>query len=688
MKVASALFTACLARLLSSSSGAHLLAEGAGGDVKRSPVSKVVTLLRDMQQELEKEAEEDAEIYEKMDCWCTTNDKEKTAATASAEARLEELATTLETTAANSARLAQEIKSHEEDLARCRTSLDTATALREKQAAEFNGEEKDMLQSISALKAAIVVLSKHHRGTELLDGGALRGILDVVRFQMQKHDRLLRGVLTPRQRRSVLLEEKRPVSFRQSQAYAPQSGEIFGILEQMEETFANNLSEAQKEEMANRRAHEGLKAAKEDEIRATQAALEEKRTQLSEVDEKHAQAVEELDDTQQSLSADQKFLLDLKAKCRESDSEYGARKKLRAEEISAVVEAISILSSDEAHDAFSRTFSPALLQARTAFGSRRQHGRGRRAAAILSAAAGRTGEPKLAALAVAVGSDPLEQVRTAIDDLIAELIQEGELEIKERDSCIDRQRENELTTEKYQREKGDLEAKAATLRSEIEELTSNLKTATEEIANLQLQMKRRGEDRELENKEFQSTVTDQQQTQALLRKAIAVLRKVYKVPGASAALVQRKGAQEPSPPGFKAYGTSRAAGGAVGLLEGILQDAIEMEKDVVNDEQAAQKEYEDFVQDTNAAIQSKQSGIINKNNDKAKAEQELIAAQEDIRAAAKELETLANTASAITLECSFLIKNFDIRQEARDEEVEALQQAKAIMGIEGDSAFS
>merc|ERR1719441_41096 len=63
---------------------------------KNRPVSKVITLLKDMLKQLEKEAEEDEEIYDKMACWCETNDKEKTKAIADAEARIEDLTTKIE----------------------------------------------------------------------------------------------------------------------------------------------------------------------------------------------------------------------------------------------------------------------------------------------------------------------------------------------------------------------------------------------------------------------------------------------------------------------------------------------------------------------------------------------------------------------------------------------------------------
>merc|ERR1719293_468446 len=84
---------------------------------KNRPVSKVITLLKDMQKQLEKEAEEDEEIYDKMACWCETNDKEKTKAIADAEARIADLTTQIEEATALSARLSTEIKNLEKEVA-------------------------------------------------------------------------------------------------------------------------------------------------------------------------------------------------------------------------------------------------------------------------------------------------------------------------------------------------------------------------------------------------------------------------------------------------------------------------------------------------------------------------------------------------------------------------------------------
>merc|ERR1719215_232711 len=59
---------------------------GAADASKERPVMKVVRLLQDMQAELQKDLDDDKAVHEQLDCWCKTNDKEKTAAIATGEA--------------------------------------------------------------------------------------------------------------------------------------------------------------------------------------------------------------------------------------------------------------------------------------------------------------------------------------------------------------------------------------------------------------------------------------------------------------------------------------------------------------------------------------------------------------------------------------------------------------------------
>jgi len=645
---------------------------------KNRPVSKVITLLKDMLKQLEKEAAEDEEIYDKLACWCETNDKEKTKSIADAEAKIEDLTTKIEEYTAASARLNTEIKNLESEVAKNQEALDKATAIREKQLAEFNEEEKDLLESISALKAAITVLSKHQGGAFLqFPQSRILGVAATMQHEMQKHAALLQGVITPSQKRVVASFIQAPQDYFDAkptfkQSYAPQSGEIFGILTQMLETFEANLSQSQKEEMENQKAYEDLKAAKEAEIAAGQEQIDKKTSELADTDEKNAQAKEDIEDTKKSLSADEEFLMMLKEKCSMTDKEWEERQKTRQLEMEAVSKALAVLSGDDAHDLFTRTFNPAFLQVD------RQDSRREQAAKLLSDVAKRLKNPKLSNLAYRVRLDAFTRVKKAIDDMVAQLLKEKEDEIKHKDFCVDEFNTNQLQTEKKEREKKDLIAKIEDLEMTIKTLAEAIEKLKGEIAEMQVQMKRAGEDREKENKEFQTTVADQRETQKLLKAALNVLQDFY---GKKAALVQQK--QEPAgpppPPGFEAYKKNAASGGVMKMIEEIVNDAKAMEAEAIRSEEDAQKAYEDFVKETNASIEAKSKEIVNKSEEKAKTETELVETKESKEAVMLELEQLSNYDAELHQSCDFIMKNFDIRQTARDEEIEALKQAKAIL---------
>ena len=65
--------------------------------------------------------------------------------------------------------------------------------------------------------------------------------------------------------------------------------------------------------------------------------------------------------------------------------------------------------------------------------------------------------------------------------------------------------------------------------------------------------------------------------------------------------------------------------------------------------------------------------------DKAKAEESLTQAEQDYKATMSELEQLASYAADLHKSCDFTLQNFDVRQEAMSQEIEALNQAKAVL---------
>jgi len=626
---------------------------------KARPVTKVVNLLKDMLKQLEKEAEEDEEIYDQLACWCATNDKEKSKSIGEAEARITDLTTSIEDLTASSSRLGTEIKNLAKEVAENQHALDQAVALRAKELAEFIQEEKDLLQSIDGLASAIKVLSKHN-GASFLQVD-IQGAVSTIQYQVAKNAKLLEGVLTHTERKKI-------AAFIQSSStekYAPQSGEIFGILEQMKESFESNLAELQKEEASNVKAFGELKTAKTEEMAAGQDQIDSKTQENADADEKLANNREDLEDTKKTLSEDEAFLAMLKEKCSTTDAEWEERTKTRQLEMEACSKALAVLSSDEAHDLFTKTFNPALVQ--ISEHSERQSA----ASKMLKEVALRVNSPRLAAIAMKVKLDAFVRVKKAIDDMITQLMAEKVDEIKHKDFCTEEFNQNQVQTESKEAEKQDLLALIEDLQLQIKTLTGEIDTLKSEIAELNLNAKRGGEDREKENKEFQLVVADQRASQKLLTAALDILKGVY-----DKAFLQD--GQAP-PPGFKEYKKNENAGGVMGMIQTIIDDAKTMEAEVIRAEEDAQKAYEDFVKDSNASIIEKTKSQINKSENRAKATENLNQATQDKEAALLELEQLSNYNAELHQSCDFIMKNFEIRQTARDEEIEALKQAKGIL---------
>merc|ERR1719375_2539539 len=433
--------------------------------------------------------------------------------------------------------------------------------------------------------------------------------------------------------------------------------------------------------MKSQAEFEGVKAGKTKEISAGQAQIDSKTALLADTDEKNALSKKQLAETQATLAADTDFLAKLKEQCAIFDKEYAERTATRQLEITAVGKALAFLSSDEAQDLVSRTFS--FVQVKTA--SKNTHRRNKVVEA-LSKVATQFKDPRISALAVAARLDAFTKVKGSISDMIAQLAKEQEEEVQFKDFCVEEINTNEKKTQSKEQKKGALEVKIEDLAEYIDKMMKLITELKAEIANLEIQLKRAGEDKEAENALFQTTVADQRATQKLLAGALNILKGFYD----KAALVQTK-KQEPAgpppPPGFKSYGNNAQSGGVMAMIEQIIADAKAMEEDAIKAEEESQVAYETFVTETNAAIEAATKESITSAETKAKAEAEKSETELARDGVVSEIEALIGENADLHKSCDYTLKNFDLRQTARQSEMEALKQALSILSGASFSAF-
>merc|ERR1719478_956463 len=388
------------------------------------------------------------------------------------------------------------------------------------------------------------------------------------------------------------------------QSYAPQSGQIFGILNQMKEDFEVNLSEAQKAEAKAKAEYDTLKAAKEDEIDTGRKLIVSIDASIAETQENYAAEAKQLEDTQDQLAMDTEFLKNLKEKCATMDADYDKRVKDRLTEIDAVSDTIKILNSDESFEAFDKQEAPVFLQT----DSSAQKERRQKAVSALQRAARVSGSPQIALIAASAQLDAFTEVKALIDKMVSELSTQQKDEVAFRDECIDNLNTNKRETTAAYDKKESLEAQMADLTKNIEKLSKDIDASKKAVAEMMEQMKRASETREAENADFQTTVSDHRVMSMILTKALDRMKQVYAMlqqRGPGAPHIQTSGTHtDPGngPAKFKKYDKNAGGGRVVAMLEEVLADTRKTEDQAMASELDAQSAYENFMKDSNKMI--------------------------------------------------------------------------------------
>merc|ERR1719453_1723229 len=151
------------------------------------------------------------------------------------------------------------------------------------------------------------------------------------------------------------------LSGKSSEGYVPQSGQITGILKQMEDTMTKDRDTLVSTEKSSVASYNELMAAKSKEVAANTKAIESKSSRVGQLGVEIAEMKIDLEDTQSALAEDSKFLKDMDATCAAKTDEWTKITKARGEELVAIGETIKILNDDDALELFKKTLPSASL---------------------------------------------------------------------------------------------------------------------------------------------------------------------------------------------------------------------------------------------------------------------------------------------------------------------------------------
>merc|ERR1719400_1745331 len=341
-----------------------------------NPVRKVVSLLQAMQKKVAEEGKREQELYDKYMCFCKTGAGDLSGSIGGAKTKIPAVSSAIEQAEAKLSGAKASLSEAQASRTAAKGAMAQATAIREKEATAFAKYKAAQDTDTAAVVKAVAALSSGVAGS-FLQTPAAKNLQSIVS----------RSDLTGSDQEAV------SAFLSENSEYAPQSGEIIGILKQLGGTMAEHLADAIAEEKAAIKTYEGLIAAKKREIGALSATVESKTQQIGELGVSIVTMKQDLSDAQDALAEDQQFLVELQKGCATKTAEWEERSKTRSEELVALADTIKVLNDDDALEIFKSTLpgsSASFLQVQVTAKARR----GEALAAIRSAQAAATSQAK------------------------------------------------------------------------------------------------------------------------------------------------------------------------------------------------------------------------------------------------------------------------------------------------------
>merc|ERR1719252_429903 len=135
----------------------------------------------------------------------------------------------------------------------------------------------------------------------------------------------------------------------------------------------------------------------------------------------------------------------------------------------------------------------------------------------------------------------------------------------------------------------------------------------------------------------------------------------------------------PPPPATAGAYKKKDAGGHTALIQKLANELkMEIQANEM-DEKNAQKDYEELMAESASKRAADSKTITEKETQKAGLEGDLGMAKKDKKATATDLMALGEYVAQLHGNCDFLLKNFEVRKEARSGEIDAIGKAKAVL---------
>jgi len=649
----------------------------AHGSQEGSPVSKVMSMLSDLEAKIIKEGEAAQATYDEFSEWCEDRSKNVGFEIKTGKAEIADLSATIEKETANAAALSTKIEELSGSIASNEADLAAATKIRNEEAADFAVEEKETTEVIGMLERAIAILER-----EMKKGGASMMQLQNTKTVVDALSALVQASVissADSKRLAALVQSSQESQDSEDELGAPSaavykghSDGIIGTLEDLLEKAESQLEKARKAEETSLHNYQMLKQSLTDEIEFANKDMAAAKKGKAGSEEGKAVAEGDLAVTTKDLDEDTTTLSTLHQDCMTGAEDFQAETKSRGEELKALATARKVLE-EALGGAAAQTYS-FIQRSSLSTGADLANFEAVRFVRDLARKENSVDLAQLASrmasamrFATAGGADPFAKVKGLITDMISRLESDAQSDASHKAYCDKetsesnaKKTETTALIDKLSTSIDSMNAKSAKLKEEVAALQKQLA----QLASSQAEMdKIRSEEKAL----YTKNSAEMKQGISGVQKALSVLKDYYASEG-------------------KSHSAADGAGsGIIGMLEVVESDFSKGLTEMEVAESTAAADYDKVSKQNELARTMKSQDVKYKTKEAAQLDKSVSETSSDLQGAQSELDAIVEYLGKLANMCVAKAEPYAEKKARRESEIAGLKEALSI--LEGEAVL-
>jgi len=573
-----------------------------------SPVAKVVELLQAMQHKLEGEGKEEMKLYTNLVLWSGNEKSNSKATIVNKKAEIEDAEAFIEDQKTFRETLSAAVDETIGEIARLEAEKQNATDIRNNEKKVFVKTDEERASAINQIGIALDTLEKN---PTFLQANVVERI---------KQSAALRSEMV-----SELVEQ------------AGSRDDIIEILRNMEEATTKDRNDGMSDEQEGAHAFDMLSMSLNEELESENDLKSSKQAEISASEEQSSQKSQELMTAKKVLEETEVYLANIQAEFKAKTAEHKANLEGRSDTVTAIQEAVQILTSARAMAVFSGGQLAASV-----------------AKLILV-------EPKVDAAvdfvqveSAATQHGPFDKVKTMVSGMIGKLQKEANEAADHHAFCEEEMGKTQKSMAEKNKEVAKLTGRLEAREASIEEMTTRKADCNREMTEMQQAVASATDMRIEERAAAMKAISEYKDGGTILSSAMQVLSEVF---------------------------AEKATTGnqIIGILEVAVSDFAKLKLEAESQESAAEADFKKLNSEAKvrqAALKTELEGLTRMS----------LATQSDVQHMLRELESVKAEVTAVTEyweqlkpQCTVKIPTHEERQERRANQIEGLNNALGVL---------